>query len=143
MSNLREAIIGAPDRPGYWQDMRRLPVKMRELYIQDAQSGFDKNTKLGWRGPYVTSTDARYGSFDPAYGLPDDPAAQDAWGRPVVIQIPNDASLTTDDERSRHARLISAGPDGIIQTPISDIYPLPADRGDDVVLFLRKADAAP
>jgi hypothetical protein len=39
---------------------------------------------------------------------------------------------------ARHARLVSAGPNGVIDTD-PDVL-LPTDRGDDVVLFLWMAD---
>ena len=41
---------------------------------------------------------------------------------------------------SGFARLVSAGPDGILQTPAETI-PVRTNRGDDLVLFLNRANA--
>ena len=37
-------------------------------------------------------------------------------------------------------RLVSAGPDGVINTPESVAMPTPDQRGDDVILFLFHDD---
>jgi hypothetical protein len=59
----------------------------------------------------------------------------------MVIQWP---AVGTDAERKLYVRLVSAGPDGLLQTRADVLYPDPAtDRGDDLVLFFRRADVQP
>ena len=102
------------------------------------------------------------------YGFPGEPALLDPWGDPYVLQIPPAQAFVTasggladvpDEERFRYARLVSAGPDGILTTPCffantnasgsawraaqrraSIFAGRPADRGDDLVLFLSRED---
>ena len=103
-----------------------------------------------------------------AYGFPGEPALLDPWGSPYVLQIPPPQAFAKaggvladvpDEERFRYARVVSAGPDGILSTPCyhantnasgsvwsaearraSVFGGRPADRGDDLVLFLFRAD---
>lgn len=113
-----------------------------------------------WQGPYLSHTGARYtvtdesldGSgtgFTDRYGLDDDPAVLDAWGRPIVLQVPDEnatdmpngnGEFTPEQIRRLHARLVSAGPNGRIETPIDRLMPTEAERGDDIVLFLFRYD---
>ena len=143
----------------------------------------DDAASRGWRGPYVRrvrtaafpspgerrfSGDATFGErgFFPrgtgagarSFGVPGEPCALDPWGNPYVLQVPPAEAFerpgeTGEDERFRHARLVSAGPDGILSTPcfgaatrgearLAGMRPdgtAPA-RGDDLVLFLLRAD---
>jgi prepilin-type N-terminal cleavage/methylation domain-containing protein len=91
------------------------------------------------------------------YGKPGDLIAADPWGNPIVLQIPAASAFpagTGEAERFRFARLVSAGPNGIIETPYEDhgseklarlagrtsgSNDTPA-RGDDSVLFLMRAE---
>ena len=104
------------------------------------------------------------------YGFPGEPAVMDPWGNPYVLQIPpaqafpGSKTNLSDEVRFRYARVVSAGPDGRLQTPCfalnltnrwdtawtvdfqrlsrqagrsgSDV----AARGDDLVLFLVRND---
>ena len=104
------------------------------------------------------------------YGFPGEPAVMDPWGNPYVLQIPPAQAFPgpntnlSDEVRFRYARVVSAGPDGRLQTPCfalnltnrwetvwtldfqrlsrqagrlgSDV----AARGDDIVLFLVRND---
>ncbi|MBO7683385.1 MAG: type II secretion system protein [Kiritimatiellae bacterium] len=104
------------------------------------------------------------------YGFPGEPAVIDPWGNPYVLQIPPAQAFPgsntnlSDDVRFRYARVVSAGPDGRLQTPCfalnmtnrwetawtvdfqrlsrqagrigSDV----AARGDDIVLFVLRND---
>ena len=104
------------------------------------------------------------------YGFPGEPALIDPWGNPYVLQIPPAQAFggantnLSDDVRFQYARVVSAGPDGRLQTPCfahnltnrwettwgaglrrlsrqagcvgSDI----GARGDDIVLFLVRND---
>jgi len=104
------------------------------------------------------------------YGFPGEPAVMDPWGNPYVLQIPPPqafpgASTNVSDEvRFKYARVVSAGPDGRLDTPcFSDnatnrwsttwneerrrksrqagLYDGDAsERGDDLVLFLSRND---
>lgn len=107
-----------------------------------------------WQGPYVSHSGARYSvlaadGFTSLYGLDNDPAVLDAWGRPIVLQLPTEVPTGLDpgDDglvilrvQRLHARLVSAGPNGRIDTPPDLLMPLAVDRGDDVVLFLFRHD---
>ena len=105
-----------------------------------------------------------------AYGFPGEPALMDPWGNPYVLQIPppnafRGANTNISGEvRFRYARIVSAGPDGRLDTPCftpnstnwwatswsertrrmsrqaglvdGDM----SARGDDMVLFLVRSD---
>lgn len=103
-----------------------------------------------------------------AYGFPGEPALYDPWGSPYVLQIPPPQAFVhpggvlanvPDEERFRYARIVSAGPDGILSTPCffcntnsagsrwtakmrraSIFAGDAASRGDDLVLFLNRSD---
>lgn len=82
------------------------------------------------------------------YGVPGDLSLADPWGNPIVIQIPPAgafAGSSGDGKRFRYARVVSAGPDGILDTPANRLAGMLADgttaaRGDDLVLFLNRCD---
>lgn len=82
------------------------------------------------------------------YGVAGDLAAADPWGNPVVLQIPPPSAFAAppDEAKQFHcARLVSAGPDGALSTPLDRLAGRLADgtanvRGDDLVLFLNRAD---
>jgi prepilin-type N-terminal cleavage/methylation domain-containing protein len=137
LRTIRDAIVGSgPGQPGYLSDMGGLPVTMRDLFVMPTgASPFDPVTRRGWRGPYLLEATGTYPVND-GYGTKGDPAVLDSWGQPIVIQ----GAPTASDPNPPYIRLVSAGPDGIIQTPNGDLYPLPTQRGDDVVLFLMRAD---
>jgi len=149
LSHVRDVIMGNPERPGYFSDIGKLPEIMADLFIiPDGESPYNRNTRRGWRGPYVTNASGTYAidvtrGFTSVYcyaGLPtrDDPAILDAWRNPLVIQRPASGTV---EQKSLFTRIVSAGPDGIINTPINLLYPELSDRGDDIVIFLRRADA--
>lgn len=106
------------------------------------------------------------------YGFPGEPAVMDPWGNPYVLQIPPPQAFSrrpatvAPDARWQYARLVSAGPDGILDTPCfyenktnatarsgwnaqrpraSRQAGRLADgdtalRGDDIVLFINRSD---
>jgi len=82
------------------------------------------------------------------YGLAGDRVVADPWGNPVVLQLPAaDAFALSAGEakRFRFARLVSAGPDGMLQSPRDRLAGMQPDgtsplRGDDLILFLNRAD---
>jgi len=102
-----------------------------------------------------------YDSVHSHYGQPGYRAVGDAWGNPIVLQIPPDDAFVapTEAKRWRFARLVSAGPDGVLHTPRYDSSILDTAsrrrsarlagmaldssvtaRGDDLVLFLNRPD---
>ncbi len=148
MERLRDIIAGTPERPGYWTDLLAsgtdptpTPLTLKDLFVVNPAlpvrlQQFDPNTRRGWRGPYLLSAPGKYAvsvanGFTTTYGQPGEATVPDAWGRPIVIQWP------TGDPTGRYVRLVSAGVNGTLDTPLTD---LPATtRGDDIVLFLRQA----
>lgn len=191
MKAIREAIVGSEGRPGYLEDMRRVPgFSFASLRLGDllapltdaAQIPFDPASGRGWRGPYIRNVASvrnthldRMGMFPSAgdrrfeedltfldrgffvaahpaayspYALPGDPALADPWGNPLILQMPNETAFSrpvTEEERFRYARIVSAGPDGILQSPPDVLAGRGAEealslRGDDLVLFLNRAD---
>lgn len=117
---------------------------------EDYDITFDPVTRQGWRGPYLLHEGGgfRYfvdadrtepGNFTQLYGETDDPTILDGWGNPIVIQEPDaDGDNVIDFDEARRVRLVSAGPNGVIDTDPDDL--LATDRGDDLVLFLRVAE---
>jgi prepilin-type N-terminal cleavage/methylation domain-containing protein len=122
-----------------------------------------------WNGPYVTHQGARYpGARDPTaaaaagfgaeFGVADvdgvdqttgatavttygDPTVLDAWNNPIVIQVPNTSGGASPSATDlMYARLVSAGPNGKLETPETEQMPPTSDRGDDVVMFLFVPD---
>ena len=104
------------------------------------------------------------------YGFPGEPVPSDPWGNPYVLQIPPSQAFSSapsqvpDSLRFRYARIVSAGPDGRLDTPCYSMNRTNAQfnawsrktmrlsrqagrdggdvsmRGDDIVLFLERAD---
>ena len=104
------------------------------------------------------------------YGVPGETVAIDPWGNPYVLQIPPAQAFPgantnlSDRLRFEYARLVSAGPDGRLDTPCyainftnqwftswteatrrlsrqaGRIGEDVSARGDDLVLFLSRAD---
>jgi prepilin-type N-terminal cleavage/methylation domain-containing protein len=104
------------------------------------------------------------------YGFPGEPSLTDPWGNPYVLQIPPAQAFegrsrdVSDEMRFHYARVVSAGPDGILSTPCfalnltnrwesswNDSFRRlsrqagregldVSARGDDIVLFLRRND---
>jgi prepilin-type N-terminal cleavage/methylation domain-containing protein len=150
LAAIRDAIAGsAPGKPGYLADMGAMPASLRDLYATPAgATAFDPQTRRGWHGPYLTGPTKVFTQVDwqrlPAsvqpYVTVGDPVPIDAWGRPIVFQVPAGAAAP---DQKQYARLISTGSDGVLQTPAGVLYPTPAQRGDDLVLFILRPDVAP
>ena len=118
------------------------------------------------RLPHAFKDDARAS----VYGFVDEPTLLDPWGNPYVLQIPPPQAFpgvtnVSDLTRFAYARVVSAGPDGVLDTPcfgangtnwwatawnetrrrlarqagLIDATNRVA-RGDDLVLFLSRND---
>ena len=109
----------------------------------DPAADFDRFTNRGWNGPYLTHSGSRYevsGSFDSSFGATGDVSLVDGWGNAIVIQSPDLTGDGLDANEIQHSRLLSAGPNGVIDTPDSVLMPTLAQRQDDLVLFVLVAD---
>lgn len=152
MRAIADAIVGTTDQPGFLQDVGDMPEYMEDLFVNNGHPDFDPVTRRGWRGPYIRTHTGSY-AVDAARGFttvyydgvddPPSPTLLDAWGDPIVIQYPD--LPVTDELRERNARLVSAGPDGELDTPRSAAHIEPGDldeddRDDDIILFLRVTD---
>jgi len=147
LAEIRNAIMGTADKPGYLSDNGQLPNQMADLFVNKSSLPlFNRDTGLGWRGPYLIASGPTYPAND-AYGSVGDPAVFDPWGHPIIIQHPTTGA--TPAINASFTRLISAGPNGIIDTPTDYAgtpyppYTPQNQRGDDIVLFLNHADSYP
>ena len=137
---------------------------------------FDDDSTYGARGFYPDVSDIELpddiasglGGCS-AYGFPGEPAVMDPWGNPYVLQIPplqafRGATNASDEVRFTYARVVSAGPNGILETPCYSenatnrlgttwsertrrmsrqaglVGSDRSARGDDLVLFLSRGD---
>lgn len=130
----------------------------RGPYLRNAQGVANTNKDRGGRFPAsgerrfdgdATFLDRGFftGPVSSLYGVTDQLTVADTWGNPIVIQVPPNAAFTgpTAAKRLQYARLVSAGPDGYLTTPLDRLAGMLVDgtatvRGDDVVLFLNRAD---
>ncbi|MEZ6187111.1 MAG: prepilin-type N-terminal cleavage/methylation domain-containing protein [Planctomycetota bacterium] len=151
---VREALLGDASGAGYLADMDGLtpgtpPVRtllLRDLFLQGAAPAYAPATRRGWNGPYLRHVAGTYAITDPpvgsgftsAYGAPGDPCVLDGWGNPIVVQRPTAASGGSDEARDRNVRLVSAGPNGVLDSDPAALDPatLSGTQGDDFVLFL-------
>ena len=176
---IRNAIMGAQGNPGYYNDTGQLPTTLTDLFINpfpstNPLSRFNRDTARGWHGPYLITqggqytvkTSTNFSQYIPGsggypgtgYGFNGDPAIMDAWGNPIVLQIPNQSASSSNPPTTtplgadlQFARLVSAGPNGTIDTPqnamdpFGNPYPEPTSgiRGDDILLFLQHSDSDP
>ena len=171
MNAIRDAIVGrsaagSPAVTGYLADMKAYPKQLPDLLRQPpGASPYDEQTQTGWRGPYLRAPTAVYQpnelfGFTEAYAQFGEPMVDDlfdhdegspAWKSPIVLQYPDldgDGLPEEDHEDPLYVRLVSAGPNGILDTPQShptiDVhYPPLSACGDDIVVYLRVADLRP
>jgi type II secretory pathway pseudopilin PulG len=168
MERLREVIAGTPQLPGYWNDIlsssadpNQTPLTMRDLFYFNVNllaqypqfpslQTFDPTIRHGWHGPYLVNASGYYPDptnpvaishgFTATYGAIGDPAMLDGWGNPIVIQWPQ-VSGATATQVAPFVRLVSAGANGILETPLG-ITDLSQNNwlnaGDDIVLYLRQ-----
>ncbi len=114
---------------------------------------------LGWRGPYLANGGAKLAdpiALDATFNdlnyvhfkhqdHPNDLYVLDhyRWHHPIVLQVPSDTTCSAlgYSDGSWCARLVSAGPNGRLDTQLNDAKAL--NRGDDRVLFVRIPDPNP
>lgn len=89
----------------------------------DSNRSFDKNTGLGWNGPYQLGATINTGQT----GL------VDAWNRPLEVHYVNPAESLKD------VRIVSAGENGVIDIPanVATSALTPSSIGDDLYVAVR------
>ncbi|MEL6898436.1 MAG: hypothetical protein AAFP90_20255 [Planctomycetota bacterium] len=122
-------------------------------FSQTSAWEYDASSGRGWSGPYVepsslATTNYRvdndrgftqhYGESPSSTSGVHDPAPSDAWGNPIVLQQPVSASGGASRDSTLYARLVSAGPDGVLQTPRNVMQPTQQQLGDDLLVYLRR-----
>jgi type II secretory pathway pseudopilin PulG len=157
--------------PRYLEWLSRAPSDAADISGASADSAayftsmmsFNASRRVGWRGPYmqfqgdIIPLDTARG-FTARLGGGVYRAPLDAWGNPVVMQWPSSyfglGTVDFGDARgdatmavfiASNSRLVSAGPDGILQTELNinslqtydDFQLNPALVGDDIVLWLQ------
>jgi prepilin-type N-terminal cleavage/methylation domain-containing protein len=152
LTNVRNAIDAR-----YRLNMSELPRHVADLLRTPGGADFDPATQTGWNGPYVLAPGATYtigellDPLPPAYVPPANwygesghPAVDDGYGRPIVLQYPDpDRDAVISGADLRHARLVSAGEDGRIDTPVDAHFPSRGACKDDLVLYVSVADLRP
>lgn len=128
-----------------------LPRQVSDLVQEDAPThvksaapeltSFNPFFGIGWRGPYLNST---------GKNLEGKPTVVDGWGREFIFQLDFDSDGLVDEEESKYIRVVSAGPNGQIETPGDELNMKPGTNengqltklecGDDLVLFLCVPD---
>lgn len=129
------------------------------LELPSTFSEFDPNLRLGWNGPYLQNDGRLYSidlgaGFTTAYGDASQPTVRDTFanqdydldgvvesGLPFVIQEPTlsnlaASSLMYEIGETREVRVVSAGPNGILEIEesrfASELESNPALKGDDI-----------
>jgi len=128
-----------------------LPREIHDLVKEDAPDHisesapelkeYDPVNKIGWNGPYVHPTGRD------AMG---EPTIVDGWGNELELQVDFDKDGKINQIESKYIRVVSAGPNGHIETPADAANMKPgkdevseltlSECGDDMVLFLRFPD---
>ncbi|MEM6552381.1 MAG: prepilin-type N-terminal cleavage/methylation domain-containing protein [Planctomycetota bacterium] len=130
------------------------PTDLKDYDDSADEQFYEPSLRIGWRDAWLSPTTAtayaETGSFTDSYGEgdgadgagDDDLAPIDGWGNPIVIQLP-DVSTGITEEEVDNVRLVSAGPDGVIDTPAGTLTPTVAQKNDDLVLYLYREDPNP
>jgi Tfp pilus assembly protein PilE len=124
-------------------------------FTSPKQDLYPSDFKPSWRGPYLQGGGKLPSSLDASFDDPqyvhfkhtdfkEDFFVLDhyRWRNPIVLQVPDDSDCSNYSSytwgKNWCARLVSAGPDGKLDTKITDADA--SARGDDRVLFLRIPD---
>jgi len=91
-----------------------------------ATTSFDRNSAVGWNGPYLLSSTGTIANFG-------DTTIIDAWNHEITIQDVDPAASLRD------VRVVSAGPDGVVDIPsVTATTSLNASNiGDDLYVALQ------
>ena len=153
MKAIRAAFVGEQgvlENIGHEPDA--LPKKVAELLAEKAPehiqankpqlATFDPDRQVGWRGPYISTSNGS----DPM----GNPTVVDAWGNEISVQSDFNRDGKVDPIESKYIRIVSAGPDGEIDTPADTTNMEPGEDeqlnltrkecNDDLVMFLRVPD---
>jgi type II secretory pathway pseudopilin PulG len=168
LAAIRDAVVGSGAAPGYLGDVGDLPrhptapaasgyslhYLLADWDISDADClppnapgnancdrhrAFNPTTRRGWHGPYLLNGSI-LNETTGEMGIRDLFRARAA----ILLQIPcndangNDGCDAGEARVADHARLVSLGPNGTLDTSEADVNA--ANRGDDRVLFLRRPD---
>lgn len=152
LNTVREAMAG---QDGVIESLSHktnaLPRKIHDLVQEEAPEHmietapelktYDPINKVGWNGPYVHAT---------GQNASGEPTIVDGWGNELELQVDFDKDGTINQTESKYIRVVSAGPNGQIETPqdIANMKPgkdevnelTLSECGDDMVLFLRFPD---
>ena len=152
LNTVREALAG---EDGVIETLSHkanaLPRKIHDLVQEEAPEHmieaapelkeYDPVNKIGWNGPYVRPT----GQDESG-----EPTIVDGSGNELELQVDFDKDGTINQTESKYIRVVSAGPNGHIETPqdIANMKPgedevnelTLSECGDDMVLFLRFPD---
>lgn len=123
------------------RDCLRWPTRISELVVQPQDLPEYQPTRgTGWRGPYLSPVRGVYAldlarNFTLEVAQVGDPVPLDFHDSPLVLQTP--------DSGAKYQRLVSAGPNLILETPRALDYPERAACGDDEVLYITQPDRRP
>ena len=152
LNTVREAMAG---EDGVIESLSHktnaLPREINDLLKEDAPAhmeesapelkNYDPVNKIGWHGPYVRATGRNETG---------EPTIVDGWGNELELQVDFDQDGMINQTESKFIRVVSAGPNGQIETPddIANMKPgenevnelTLSECGDDLVMFLRYPD---
>jgi|TARA_R110000822_G_scaffold177598_1_gene317584 prepilin-type N-terminal cleavage/methylation domain-containing protein len=152
LNTVREAMAG---EDGVIESLSHktnaLPREINDLLKEDAPAhmeesapelkNYDPVNKIGWHGPYVRATGRNETG---------EPTIVDGWGNELELQVDFDQDGIINQTESKFIRVVSAGPNGQIETPddITNMKPgenevnelTLSECGDDLVMFLRYPD---
>ena len=152
LNTVREAMAGEDGViESLSHKINALPREIHDLVQEDAPEqmieaapelqDYDPVNKIGWNGPYVRPT---------GQNKTGEPTIVDGWGNELELQVDFDKDGTINQTESKYIRVVSAGPNGHIETPqdIANMKPgedeinelTLSECGDDMVLFLRYPD---
>ena len=153
MRAIRDAIeLTTSSTKSYKDDVGAYPTRVSDLLIKPINvSTYDPSIKRGWKGPYIETRNrvlpsSKYDSSIISSNellTEGNQVVYDGWANPIVMGTFTPTESGSSDPPT-HFWLVSAGPDGEIQTPLDDFNHKASNgnslRGDDIVLFLKDAD---
>ena len=152
LNAVRDALVG---EDGVLESLSHksnaLPRKVNDLTSETAPSHiqetapelvvYDPVNRIGWNGPYMVATGMNEAG---------EPTVVDGWGNEIQIQADFDENGEIDQTESKYMRIVSAGPNGKVETPADHENMKPGNNefneltrsecGDDLVIFVRVPD---